>query len=508
MPKARLVLPSDIPSDLEAEQHVLGAALVSAEAARAAVGELEAGDFYSSSCRLLFEAIRELTRRGEFVDQLTAKAELERTGRLEEVDGGALFVADVASAVPLPGNHPAYIRRVRDVSQRRRLATVGLRVVQYASNGQDPAALAQDLEELRAIAGDHPARPRAGGLEVLDVSDLLDRVETAGPPSWLIEGLWPADAYGVIGAEDKAGKTWATLDLAVSVASGTPWLGHFPSCSGPVVMFLGEGGMRNFHRRLGAVCESKGIRILDLQGRLRICLRVPRLREGAELEAVAAELEAHPATLATMDPFYLAAAGARGSDLYEMGQVLGATQRVCEEADTALVLVASWNKTGQGSGVERFTGVGPGAWGRVLASAAVDQRSTAPDGASTVRLRWQFRGSEIPDSAFRVRRRVWTKDPQDLLSPMFYEVEVTQADMTREDALAPSRRRVLAALERGGPELGVRHIGDLVADDGQGKPLKARTIQYALKDLETLGMAEGSESISGLQRYWSMRPPK
>ena len=31
---------------------------------------------------------------------------------------------------------------------------------------------------------------------------------------WLIRGLWPADAYGIIAAESKAGKTWLALDLA------------------------------------------------------------------------------------------------------------------------------------------------------------------------------------------------------------------------------------------------------------------------------------------------------
>ena len=44
----------------------------------------------------------------------------------------------------------------------------------------------------------------------------------------MIRGRWPADAYGVMGAEDKAGKTWAVLDLAVSVVGGTPLFGSLP----------------------------------------------------------------------------------------------------------------------------------------------------------------------------------------------------------------------------------------------------------------------------------------
>jgi hypothetical protein len=67
-----------------------------------------------------------------------------------------------------------------------------------------------------------PGLPAAGrgGLVVEDLGAVLDRVEAAGPPGWLVEGLWPADAYGVLAAEDEAGKTWAILDLAVSVAAG------------------------------------------------------------------------------------------------------------------------------------------------------------------------------------------------------------------------------------------------------------------------------------------------
>ena len=47
------------------------------------------------------------------------------------------------------------------------------------------------------------------------------------------------------GRPGEGGKTWAALDLAVSVATGRPWLDHFACPSpGPVLVFLGEGGER------------------------------------------------------------------------------------------------------------------------------------------------------------------------------------------------------------------------------------------------------------------------
>ena len=71
-------------------------------------------------------------------------------------------------------------------------------------------------------------RGTADLLPFRSLADLCRDVDAAGPRRWLIRGIWPAGAYGVHAAEPKAGKTWNALDLAVSVASGTPWLGRHP----------------------------------------------------------------------------------------------------------------------------------------------------------------------------------------------------------------------------------------------------------------------------------------
>jgi len=51
----------------------------------------------------------------------------------------------------------------------------------------------------------------------------------------------------------------------------------------------------------------------------------------------------------------------------------------------------------------------------------------------------------------------------------------------------------------------VKHLGDHVA--AQGHPLRERTIQDALADLEAAGLAEGTEAIPGMARYWSPATP-
>ena len=58
---------------------------------------------------------------------------------------------------------------------------------------------------------------------------------------WLIESIWTACAVGVIGGAPKCCKSWFGLDMAVSVATGTPLLGRFAVRQpGPVLVFLAE----------------------------------------------------------------------------------------------------------------------------------------------------------------------------------------------------------------------------------------------------------------------------
>ena len=251
------------------------------------------------------------------------------------------------------------------------------------------------------------AGPLGRGLVIEDLAEVIARVDAAGPPAWLIEGLWPADAYGVLAAEDKAGKTWAALDLAISVAAGHPWFGRF-ACPTPgrVLVFLGEGGERSIVRRLRAISAHKAVDLDQLAAEpgLRLCFRVPKLRDGGDLAELEAELGQRPARLVILDPLYLAAAGqANGGNLYEMGALLTPIQAICQAAGAALVVVTHWNKTGEGTGPKRITGAGPSAWGRVLASAAVAHRGTTPQGASAVVLGFELVGGEIGRASCRER---------------------------------------------------------------------------------------------------------
>ena len=334
-----------------------------------------------------------------------------------------------------------------------------------------------------------------GVLEITDLGALLARVDSAPLPAYLIRGIMAEADHGMFAAEFKAGKTWASADLAVSVASGTPWLGIFEvDAPGPVLLFTGEGGERKIARRFRAICESRGVDPATLP--IRVCLRVPHLTSDAAMLLVEEEIAEHRPRLVIIDPLYLAARGARGSDLYEMGAHLEGAQSICQHYGSALLIVHHWNKTGEGRGAKRMSGAGPDAWGRVLISAAVIDRRTDPVTlATSVTLELDFQGDEIAERTVKIRRKVWADDPEDIGSALHYEVELLAVGGIDPEAdkagLSPAAIRVDAILSAIDGWQSVHQIGDsLATDQSGGPPLKVVTIQKALRSLETVGMAQ------------------
>lgn len=340
-------------------------------------------------------------------------------------------------------------------------------------------------------------------LPFLTLAQLRAKVAAAGPRRWLLRGYWPAGDYGVHAAEQKAQKTWNTADLAVSVASGTPWLGLIEvEQPGPVLMFVGEGGEGNTARRLSAICESRDIDPDTLQ--IHICTRAPHLNDVVHLSLMRDKLEQIRPALVTLDPLYLAARGAELGDLYKMGALLEAPQIMCQAVGASLFVVTHFNRQ-QGSGSKRITGAGPAEWGRVLITSTVKSRRTDPDTKATdVVSQLEVIGGEIPDQALRINRRIWSDDPDNLDSPLHIttavdhieDTDTGNANLPATD-LPPAARKLLealTALDR--PATNNELVDWIVQRHGHG--LKRETVSRTLNKLLTQGLVD---SITSSQRF-------
>ena len=125
------------------------------------------------------------------------------------------------------------------------------------------------------------------------------------PPEqrWLIEGLWGAEAVGIIGGEPKCCKSFLALDMAVSVASATPCLRRFPVAHpGRVLLFAAEDALSTVRQRLVGIATAANVSItqLDLQ-----VITAPTLRLDLEIdrEHLDDTIRVLRPTLLVLDPF-------------------------------------------------------------------------------------------------------------------------------------------------------------------------------------------------------------
>jgi replicative DNA helicase len=129
------------PQNLEAEESVLGAMLLSPNAVGTASEILDASDFYRESHAKIFRAALALWAKGEPVDAITLSDELDTRGDLDAV-GGQAKVAELAALVPSTSNVEHYARIVKEMATLRGLVRTGQEITRL---GQERPGEVTDL---------------------------------------------------------------------------------------------------------------------------------------------------------------------------------------------------------------------------------------------------------------------------------------------------------------------------------------------------------------------------
>jgi replicative DNA helicase len=112
------------PQNLEAEESVIGAMMISPGAVGTVAEILSSSDFYRESHGIMFKAAVALYARGEPVDVLTLADELDKT-QLLEAAGGRDKVFELAALVPSVSNVAHHARIVREMATLRGLIRAG-----------------------------------------------------------------------------------------------------------------------------------------------------------------------------------------------------------------------------------------------------------------------------------------------------------------------------------------------------------------------------------------------
>jgi len=199
--------------------------------------------------------------------------------------------------------------------------------------------------------------PRIPGLPAIDnVSQLMENSRIARPNE-LVEGLIHQGTKAVLASGSKVGKTWILLDLALSVATGTPFL-RWPTTAGRV-LFLNFEIQRVFVRsRLATLMQRRDIKSAD-------DLDIWNLRgKTADFEALVANIieatKDKRYALIVLDPIYKAMVGKSENMAGGVGALCNQLERLAEATGAAIVFAHHFTKGNakKKAAIDRMSGSG------------------------------------------------------------------------------------------------------------------------------------------------------
>lgn len=189
---------------------------------------------------------------------------------------------------------------------------------------------------------------------------------------WLVDHLLRPMQPTLVGGKDKCLKTSMTCDLAVSLATGSRFLGYFDIPVPKRVMFFSaESGEVDIQGKMAILQASRKPDPILLEENLSISFVRPCLSNPDELIRLSKAIKKKRGEVVIIDPLYLTLlagddSGAKGSDMYAMGGKFGALSDVITKAGATPILVHHYKKTTDPTvlGLQEFTFTGASSFAR------------------------------------------------------------------------------------------------------------------------------------------------
>jgi len=255
------------PHNLDAEESVLGALLLSRDAVNS-VAELglAPGDFYKPAHQHVYDAIRVLMASGQPIDAVTVADELRRAGLLDEL-GGSSALLELQSRTPAISNAVRYAKIVQDTALLRRLIAVSSEIAELAYAESDDVTRTLDTAETKMFeVAERRVTDSTRPISTI-LTDVMENLEelyergsaiTGTPTGFpdldeLLNGLQPSTLH-IIGARPSMGIIELALCIATNVATSSRL---------PVLFFSLEMGHLELAQRilsLEAKIDSKKVR--------------------------------------------------------------------------------------------------------------------------------------------------------------------------------------------------------------------------------------------------------
>ena len=342
---------------MESEKGLLGSMLIAPAEVCATVEDLSAAHFYLPAHQAIWQLLCDAWHRQKPLDLILLTQTLRDLGQLDAV-GGPAFVTELYTYVPTAANARFYADTVREKALLRAIITrcSEARNLAYES-GADAFAVMAAAGVTMSEVTPAPASQRTGSLpNIEDFSDLLS-ASIDEPPEVVVD-LLHLGAKMVLGGGSKSFKTWLLTDLAISVATGSDWLG-FPTQAGRV-LFINLEIQRGFFRSRGKViAEAKGVTVpsgsLDTWN-----LRGYAADISSIAPAILQKAGHQKYCLIVIDPIYKVMGSRDENKAGDIGGLLNELERLAVQSGAAVVFGAHFSKGNQASkeSIDRIGGSG------------------------------------------------------------------------------------------------------------------------------------------------------
>lgn len=333
------------PHNLEAEESLLGAMMLSRDAIRVAEATVTEADFYKPAHATIFLAIMLTYGAGPGdepgkVDPVTVSDTLRSSDELAGI-GGRQALLRIQGATPASANARHYAKIVSKLAAHRRAIRFAGDLAELGYDDSDEDSVDRLVELAHAI-GDRISVPNQTVEAGIDVTALA---EMTFDYKWLVPGLIRRlDRIIVTGLEGFSGKTEFIFQLAVQFASGVhPWTRNREFAPLRVTYVDFENALDQLHPRAQRLVKAAGEDLYAGQLTVRALPQGINLRNARGLGWLDAVCEQEKPDVLITGPIYRMFEGERGAPKHSEEVAEDVTQRLRRltvRHDCALILEA------------------------------------------------------------------------------------------------------------------------------------------------------------------------
>jgi len=165
---------------------------------------------------------------------------------------------------------------------------------------------------------------------------------------WLIDGLFPERGIVFVGGHPKAGKTWLSLDLAISIATGNDFLGRRVKTLGSVLYLLGEDDLGDTLERIDSLLAGRRLDRMALERRIILSDSSISLESRVDQEWLYDYAKREKPALIVFDPLARFLSHAEENSATEMRPITNWLRKLQRETSTALLIPHHTDKAARG----------------------------------------------------------------------------------------------------------------------------------------------------------------